>query len=82
MKPFFICDNEVFLRKAKLQSKLLAELSDMVDAAKAGKVSAKRVVDHWRALRKIYDLAEFFTMFEKELNNIFQTAIAPDCTKY
>lgn len=82
MKPTFIRDNEIHLRKAKLQSQLLAELCDMVDAARVGKVPANKVVDHWRALREIYDLAEFFAVFEKELKDMFQTAITPDCIEY
>lgn len=82
MKPTFIRNNEIFLQKAKLQSELLTELCDMVDMAKAGKVPADMVLNHWHALRKIYDLSEFFTIFEKELCDIFQTAMAPDCIEY
>lgn len=82
MKPTFIRDNEINLRKAKLQSELLSELCEMVDMARAGKVPADMVVNNWHALRKIYDLKEFFTIFEKELDGIFNTAMAPDCIEY
>lgn len=82
MKPIFVRDNEVNLRKAKLQSELLSKLCDMVDAVRAGKVSADMVVNHWHALQKIYDLSEFFTIFERELENMFPTAMTPDCIEY
>ena len=82
MKPIFIRDKEVFLRKAKLQSELLSKLCNMVDAVKVGKVSADAVVNHWHALQKIYDLSEFFTILEKELNDMFPTAMTPDCIEY
>lgn len=81
MKLIFVRDNEVNFRKAKLQSELLSELCDMVDMVRVGKVSADVVVNHWHVLRKVYDLSDFFTIFERELVNMFPTAMTPDCIK-
>ena len=82
MKHIFVSNKEINFRKAKLLSELISELCEMVDLARVGRVSVGAVANHWRALRKNYDLSEFFTIFEEELDNTFPTAMTPDCIEY